>query len=129
MPLELGLFLGATTYGNDRNRGKQCLILDRDRFRYQKFCSDISGQDVRAHSAKPAKAIAVVRDWLSIAAAQNDVVIPSGSRIAGRFRSFEAELPEWCRRQQLEPRELTFTDQRRLIEEWLKARPWSAETT
>ncbi|MGH9421548.1 MAG: hypothetical protein ACRD3J_16340 [Thermoanaerobaculia bacterium] len=125
MPLELGLFLGATTYGNDRNREKQCLILDRDRFRYQKFCSDISGQDVRAHATKPAKAIGVVRDWLSIAAAQNNVVIPSGSRIAERFRSFEAELPEWCRRQRLEPRELTFTDQHQLIEAWLKTYPWS----
>lgn len=70
MPLELGLFLGATAFGNDRNRGKQCLILDRDNFRYQKFCSDISGQDIRSHSAKPEKAITVVRDWLSIPAAQ-----------------------------------------------------------
>jgi len=125
MPLELGLFLGATAYGNDRNRGKQCLILDRDRFRYQKFCSDISGQDIRSHSAKPVRAISVVRDWLSIPAALNDVVIPSGSKIAARFELFEAELPEWCRRQQLVPRELTFTDQGRLIEEWLNEHPWS----
>jgi len=127
MPLELGLFLGATAFGNDRNRAKQCLILDRDHFRYQKFCSDISGQDIRAHSAKPAKAIGIVRDWLSIPAAHR-AVIPSGSRIAARFERFEREMPEWCRRQQLVPRELTFTDQSRLIEEWLKAHPWSVDT-
>jgi hypothetical protein len=126
MPLELGLFLGAATYGNDRNRGKKCLILDRDRFRYQKFCSDISGQDIRAHSNNPARAISIVRDWLSIPAARNDVVIPSGSRIAARFEFFEMELPDWSHGQQLEPSELTFTDQGRLIEEWLKAHPWSA---
>jgi hypothetical protein len=129
MPLELGLFLGATAYGNDRNRGKQCLILDRDRFRYQKFCSDLSGQDIRAHFFKPAKAIGVVRDWLSIPAAKRSVVIPSGSKIADRYQRFETELPEWCHRLQLVPREITFTDQARLIEEWLKAHPWSDATS
>jgi hypothetical protein len=125
MPLELGLFLGATAFGNDRNRGKQCLILDRDSYRYQKFCSDISGQDIRTHSAKPARAITVIRDWLSIPAAQKEVVVPSGSIIVERYRLFENELPAWCREQQLVPSELTFTDQRRLTERWLKAHPWS----
>jgi hypothetical protein len=125
MPLELGLFLGATAFGSDRNRGKRCLILDRDAFRYQKFCSDISGQDIRRHSAEPAKAIAVIRDWLSIPAAQNEVVVPSGSIIVERYKLFENELPEWCRELQQVPSELTFTDQCRLTERWLKAHPWS----
>jgi hypothetical protein len=125
MPLEPGLFLGATAFGTDRNRGKRCLILDRDAFRYQRFCSDISGQDIRTHSAKPAKAIAVIRDWLSIPAAQNEVVVPSGSIIVERYKLFENELPEWCRELQQVPSELTFTDQCRLTERWLKAHPWS----
>lgn len=125
MPLELGLFLGATAFGSDRNRGKRCLILDRDAFRYQKFCSDISGQDIRTHSAKPSRAISVIRDWLSIPAAQKEIVVPSGSIIVKRYELFEAELPEWCREQQLVPDELTFTDECRLTERWLKANPWS----
>jgi hypothetical protein len=48
---------------------------------------------------------------------------------AARFELFEAELPEWCRRQQLVSRELTFTDQGRLIEEWLYEHPWSGAST
>jgi hypothetical protein len=41
MPLELGLFLGAKTFGRRGPRAKVCLILDRQKYRYQKFCSDI----------------------------------------------------------------------------------------
>ncbi len=46
MPLELGIFLGAKAYGTGRHRAKRGLILDRQPFRYQRFCSDISGQDI-----------------------------------------------------------------------------------
>ena len=53
MPLELGLFLGAKTFGPREARAKVCLILDRQKYRYQKFCSDIAGQDIEAHDGKP----------------------------------------------------------------------------
>jgi hypothetical protein len=43
MPLELGMFLAAKYYGNKREREKVCLVLDREKHRYQKFCSDIGG--------------------------------------------------------------------------------------
>jgi hypothetical protein len=41
MPLVLGLFLGAKTFGRRGPRAKVCLILDRQKYRYQKFCSEI----------------------------------------------------------------------------------------
>lgn len=34
MPLELGLFLGATRFGEGEQEDKRCLILDRERYRY-----------------------------------------------------------------------------------------------
>lgn len=37
MPLELGIFLGAREFGGGRQRQKRCLVLDRERFRYQAF--------------------------------------------------------------------------------------------
>lgn len=46
MPLELGLFLGARRFGSRTDKLKACLILDRARYRYQQFCSDIAGQDI-----------------------------------------------------------------------------------
>src|SRR5678809_354803 len=48
MPLELGVFLGAKRYGSGLHREKSCLILDRERHRYQRFCADIAGQDIAA---------------------------------------------------------------------------------
>lgn len=65
MPLELGIFLGAKRYGSKRDRDKICLVLDSEKYRYQKFCSDIAGQDVRAHGSQSDEAIKAVRDWLS----------------------------------------------------------------
>ncbi len=68
MPLELGFFLGAKQFGSGRHRSKRCLILDRDRYRFQKFISDIAGQDIKAHGDSPEMVIRTVRDWLRSAA-------------------------------------------------------------
>ncbi len=64
MPLELGIFLGAQRFGAGVHRRKNCLIVDRERYRYQQFISDIPGQDIAAHHNDVAALIATVRDWL-----------------------------------------------------------------
>jgi hypothetical protein len=64
MPLELGIFLGAKRFGGPRHARKSCLILDRDPYRYQIFCSDIGGQDIRPHHNDVRSAVAAVRSWL-----------------------------------------------------------------
>jgi hypothetical protein len=43
MPFELGLFLGARRFGAKLQRDKQCLVLEAERYRYQKYLSDIAG--------------------------------------------------------------------------------------
>lgn len=50
MPLELGVFLGAKKFGIHEHKRKKCLVVDREPYRYQKFISDISGQDIQAHN-------------------------------------------------------------------------------
>src|ERR1041384_2209048 len=62
MPFELGLFLGAKRFGDRRQKHKSTLILDCERYRYQKFLSDIAGQDIKAHGNNPAQLIGAVRD-------------------------------------------------------------------
>ena len=64
MPLELGMFLGARRFGGKRHGEKSCLIMDTERFRYQAFISDISGQDIKAHQNEPKHAVGLVRGWL-----------------------------------------------------------------
>lgn len=119
MPLELGMFLGAKRYGNRRQRQKRCLILDRDPYRYQRFCSDIAGQDVRAHGDDPATAIRVIRDWLRNASADPEILLPGGSRVASRYALFQADLPQICELVGFEPGELIFSDLTMLISAWV----------
>jgi hypothetical protein len=119
MPLELGMFLGAKRYGNPRQRQKRCLILDRERYRYQQFCSDIAGYDIRAHDNEPSIAIRIVRDWLRNALVDAGT-FPGGSRIAGRYALFQSELPLICDLLGLDADELVFNDLTLLISAWLR---------
>jgi len=120
MPLELGLFLGAHRYGAGIQRRKLSLILDTERYRYQRFISDIAGQDIKAHGDDPSQVIAAVRGFL-VAASGN--VLPGGRTILRRFMDFRTELPGICQRFGLEPDELTFPDYCVIVTDWLAARP------
>jgi hypothetical protein len=119
MPLELGLFLGAQRFGTGPHRRKSCLVLDRDRYRYQEFISDIAGQDIAAHANDPAEAIKAVRDWLSVAKAGISRP-PGGAAIAGRYSRFMADLPRICADAQLQVSELTFVEYADMASTWLR---------
>jgi hypothetical protein len=118
MPLELGMFLGAKRYGRTEQRRKICLIVDVERYRYQKFISDIAGQDVAAHAGDPMHAIRIVRDWLS-SAADVSLRVPGGHAIATRYVIFRDELPEMCERIHLAADDLTFNEYVAQVERWL----------
>ena len=110
MPLELGLFLGCKRFGNGNHASKSCLIFDKEQFRYQKFISDIAGQDINSHDDKKDLVIKKLRDWLSSQKDDTATILPGGSQILRRYNAFEAALPKICRRMHLEPSELTFKD-------------------
>lgn len=122
MPLELGFFLGAKRYGDERDQEKRCLILDRAPYRYRNFCSDISGQDIRVHNDQPRDAIRAVRDWLS--SHRTEIMIPGGKAIFDRYQRFRIQLPQQGREINLDYRELTFDDYKRLVVGWLADNPW-----
>ena len=124
MPLELGVFLGAKRFGSGKLKQKSCLILDRERFRYQVYCSDIAGQDVRAHDNNVAEAIRVARNWLS--AARQASKMPGPSTIARRYLGFRRDLPRMGKEQRLDVKDLTFLDYRTLVRGWLLENPWSS---
>jgi hypothetical protein len=122
MPLELGMFLGAKEFGVKEQRLKECLILDRERYRYQAFCSDIAGQDIHTHSGDAVSAISAVRAFL--ANKRPTELIPGATVIARRYEVFYAELPGLTRRFRLSPSELTFTELRNFVLAFLNANPW-----
>lgn len=118
MPLELGLYLGCKRFGGERQKTKVALILDSERYRYQKFISDIAGQDIHAHGGEAGRAISEVRAWL--AAASGRKLLPGGAEINARYVRFRAQLPQLCEDSKLKEDELTFNDLSQLITSWLK---------
>ena len=121
MPLELGLFLGAKYYGAGIHDSKAAVIFDLERYRYQKFCSDIAGQDIRAHHQNEAELIRGVRD--ALATWRQDAEIPSGSVIHARYRRFVRRLPRMATKAALRVPELSFNDLTRLVRVWLVNEP------
>ena len=116
MPLELGIFLGAKRFGQ-QSAQKRVLILDREPYRYKRFISDIGGQDIQAHGAKPNRAIRHARDWLQ--SAPGKATIP-GKKISDDYRRFRRELPAIAKEAQLDPTQLTFIDYLLLVTNWLQ---------
>ncbi len=117
MPLELGLFLGAWHFGNKTQRQKRTLILDLERYRYQKFISDIAGQDLKAHRNDPSTAISVTREWLN--GVDASITLPGGKVIAKAYRRFSERMPIMLEKVQLHESEISFPDWMRIVKQWL----------
>ena len=100
MPLELGIFLGAKRFGVEDQKRKKCLVMDKEQYRYQKFISDIAGQDIFIHNNSPEEIIRVVRDWLGTASGRR--TIPGGGIIWRHYQDFLNDLPQLAQRFQLE---------------------------
>jgi hypothetical protein len=116
MPLELGMFLGVKRAGDARQRAKACLILDREPYRFQKFISDIAGQDIRAHAARQRDAISRTRDWLRACSGRK---MPGGAAIHRRYREFRRVMRSLYADMKLELSEATFNDFTNVVTEWL----------
>lgn len=121
MPLELGIFLGAQKLGTAAHRDKRYLILDREKYRYQRFISDIAGQDIHAHGNHPERAIRAVRTWLSDQRIEG--TLPGANALWARYQRFKSRLPAYCQSVQLDIDELTFNDYTRLVARWLADDP------
>ena len=119
MPFELGLDLGCRTFGQATFRRKRSLILDSDRYRYQRFLSDIAGQDIRPHSNSPDELITQVRNWLRGASKRGN--IPGPRKIKERFARFSTVIPAYCDRLGLERTDIQFAEYVTMVEEWLRS--------
>ena len=122
MPLELGIFMGAKHFGGSRHRAKRGLVLDRDKYRYQIYCSDIAGQDIRAHNNEPKLAIRAVRNWLCTCP-DRPLSLPGAKHMFDRYLLFRQQLPKLCRQFKLEYRDLHFVDYTNLLVGWLRGNP------
>lgn len=118
MPFELGLFLGAKRFGNKSQQNKNCLILDSEKYRYQKFLSDIAGQDIAAHDNAPSKVLTLVRDWLNTQAGSQQ--LPGPMQLSKQFASFLRDRTDICRELRLDQHSLAFKDRAEVVKAWFE---------
>ncbi len=123
MPLELGLFLGASRFGNPEQRVKSCLVLDREPYRYHRYVSDIAGQDIVSHADDPAKAIQAVRDWFAASLPSEARRLAGSGAIIARYNIFLEDLPKSCALVERDPNNLTFTDHAEMVSDWMAVAP------
>lgn len=93
MPFELGLDIGCRYYGDSSLQSKCCLILDKERYRYQKVLSDISGNDIQAHYGDPEQLIKKIRNWLQTSCG---LKLPSGNHLWQLFNEFYTAFVVSC---------------------------------
>lgn len=114
MPIELGIALGFKRFSK-RAIALRVLVMDSDKFRYQKFASDLAGLDISAHENKSDLVIARVRHFLSAGRSG----IPSPSVISEDYGKFELALPEMALAHSQTATELTYIDRLRLADFFL----------
>jgi hypothetical protein len=119
MPFETGVFFAAKRFGTGQQKRKLALIFDKSAYRYRKFLSDISGQDISAHNGTAKIAISRIRGWLDTCQG-GKYSLPGGDYINKKYRRFSRNLPIASRNLNLKPDELTYPDACRAIEAWLR---------
>ena len=121
MPFELGLDIAARAFGSAPLTRKHFLILDARPYRYQKFISDISGQDIRWHRNRPGKAIEITRSWLRSTSGRTGIRGPL--EVKRQFFEFGRQLPENCARLGLNRKDLLFVEYVELARLWMDTAP------
>jgi len=89
MPFELGIDYGCQRLSGGKWAQKKILILEKERYRFQKAISDLSGSDIKSHSDEVDNVIGAVRDWLIIEELNRG---DSSSKVWDDFNDFQAYL-------------------------------------
>lgn len=116
MPIELGIALGMKHLGRAKLRDHMLLVLDTERYRYQRFASDLAGVDIAAHGGRLADVVGEVRAFLAPHASSH---LPGAAAILDGHAAFLAELPTIAAAAQQGEAELTYADRMRHLATFL----------
>jgi hypothetical protein len=118
--LEIGLDLGCKSYHPDpAYRAKQLLILEGERYSYQKAISDLAGSDVRSHNNSPERLIEEVRAWL---ASLVEWDLPGPNTIWYEYNAFNMALVDEFTANgftQVQIEQLNMPEFLRYLEQWI----------
>ncbi len=87
MPFELGIDYG---YSRFNKIEKKMLILERQRYDFQKAISDLSGVDVKCHNDEPEDVVRCIRNWM--VEIDHSKAIDSPTQIWYRFTDFTSDF-------------------------------------
>jgi hypothetical protein len=65
MPFELGLDIGAKIFNSTKHHKKRCLILEKEKYRFQAAISDLSNSDIKHHKGIEINVVKCVRNWFA----------------------------------------------------------------
>ena len=119
MPFELGLDIGCKSFSSLKN--KKCLILEKERYRYMKVISDISGQDIKNHDDDPPKIVKCIRDWIATNSKRRK--ISPHTIIWEAYCEFDYEFDKVLKKDKLNPNkiwELPFSEVIKTMKLWIK---------
>jgi len=123
MPFELGIDIGCRLFKKGGAEGKICLVLESERYGYQKSISDLSGVDIKEHANDPENLVRQVRNWF----VTNELCpAPSATRIWEDFNEFMADFYEERKRDRYKEEDLRGMPNPEFIKfvnEWLSQRP------
>ncbi len=124
MAFELGIDFGCKLFTEgEATNSKKFLILEKERFRYQKALSDLSASDIRNHNNEPEDIVHEVRNWFVEEITSHRP--PSGTKIWEDFNEFMADFYERREEQGYKARDLEIMPTREytgFIKEWLEER-------
>lgn len=89
MPFELGIDFGCQKLKGGKWSKKKILILEKERYRFQKAISDLSGSDIKSHNDEVDKIIQAVRDWIVTEELNRG---DSGRKVWDSYNDFQAYL-------------------------------------
>lgn len=118
MPFELGIFYSAKIFGSGMQKRKQCLVLEKQKYRYQKFISDLSGVDVTSHGNSVKKAVYAIRNWFVTASRRT--TIPPAEDIYSRFTKFQRDFKKICEERSIDYRSMPFVELVGNMTHWLE---------
>jgi hypothetical protein len=118
MPFELGIFLAAKHFDPRGQGQKICIVFERKRHTYEKFLSDIKGQDIKTHDDSPREVTILVRNWLATNTPKKQ--LPGGQAIYKDYQCFRRWMPKYCKCEKLNTRSLTYCDFVNIVYAWFE---------
>ncbi|WP_299121852.1 hypothetical protein [uncultured Tenacibaculum sp.] len=126
MPFELGMDIGCKEFGKEKMKNKFLLILDKERYRYQRAISDLSGNDIEIHKNSPEVAIRKFRNWIRKIKGTH---IDSANKIWRIYNEFNGDFYFIAKEYELSKEdieEMPWEELSQHIKRWLKSREKSS---